>query len=468
MPESESPLYLSKKPVLTLRISERTAIAGLISLTAITALVVVGIEITERRHSVEGPPAGQESQQRKASPSEPNAMRLPTAMERSARLTPAVESPRPNGSEKTEYSYAAEKPVSMALPEAGADRVLGQPPQGPFLQAAFAPAVTGSLRSDRFRTDPATLEGAGATFPFEIYQRWFDEFHRRDPEVAFQYQSIGSGGGIRRVIEGAADFGASDVPMSDAQLAETATKIIHIPTVLGAVVPVYNIPGVRGVVRFTPEALTGIYLGKITSWSDPEIAIANRRLNLPDLPIVVVHRSDGSSTTFMFTDYLSKVSGTWQTVAGRGTSVKWPVGIGGKGDEGVASIVGQKEGAIGYVDFRYAEQNRLSFGSVLNPAGQFVTASIESMTAAAGAFHNLPADFRVSITAGPGWDAYPISSFTWLLVPEQFPDPARRKDLLAFLNWMIEDGQAMSEGLGYAPLPNRVALKVKQKIVALR
>jgi len=309
-----------------------------------------------------------------------------------------------------------------------------------------------------------TLNGAGATFPYPMYSKWFSEYHKLHSDVEINYQSIGSGGGIRQVLAGTVDFGASDGPMSDEQLAQSKVKILHVPTVLGAVVPAYNIPGVTGEIKFTPEALAGIFLGKITSWNDNALTSANPGVNLPNQPIIVIHRSDGSGTTFIFTDYLSKISPEWQSQVGKNTSVKWPVGLGGKGNEGVAGMIRQMQGAIGYIELIYAVQNKIPYGTVKNSAGSFVKASLDSVTAAAGSVKNMPADFRVSITNAPGKDAYPISSFTWLLIPVKSKDAARGKIISDFLNWMVDDGQKMTADLTYAPLPASVASKVKAAI----
>jgi phosphate transport system substrate-binding protein len=300
-----------------------------------------------------------------------------------------------------------------------------------------------------------------------MYSKWFSEYHKAHPDIQINYQSIGSGGGIRQVTAGTVDFGASDGPMTDEQLAQAKTKILHIPTVLGAVVPAYNIPGVSGEVKFTPEALAGIFLGKITTWNDKAITGPNPGINFPNQPIVVIHRSDGSGTTYIFTDYLSKVSAEWRTSVNKGTSVKWPVGLGGKGNEGVAGMIRQMDGAIGYIELIYAVQNKIPYGSVKNAAGQFVKASLESTTAAAGSVKTMPADFRVSITNAPGKDAYPIASFSWLLIPAQSKD-GKGKILSDFLNWMVEDGQKMTSQLTYAPLPDNVAAKVKDAIKQVR
>jgi len=313
-----------------------------------------------------------------------------------------------------------------------------------------------------------TLNGAGATFPYPMYSKWFNEYHNAHPDIQINYQSIGSGGGIRQVLAGTVDFGASDGPMSDEQLSQSKVKILHVPTVLGAVVPAYNVPGVSGEVKFTPDVLAGIFLGKITNWNDKAIAAANPGAKFPDQPIIVVHRSDGSGTTYIFTDYLSKISSEWAGGPGKGTSIKWPVGLGGKGNEGVAGVVRQMQGAIGYVELIYAVQNKIPYGSVKNASGEFVKASLESVTAAAASVKSMPADFRVSITNAPGKDAYPISSFTWLLIPAQSKDAAKGKIITDFLNWMVDDGQKMTAALTYAPLPDSVAQKVKAEIKQVR
>jgi len=297
-----------------------------------------------------------------------------------------------------------------------------------------------------------------------MYQKWFSEYHKAHPDIQFNYQSIGSGGGIRQVLAQTVDFGASDGPMTDEQLSQAKTKILHIPTVMGAVVPAYNVPGVSGELKFTPEALAGIFLGKVTTWNDPAIAKANPGVSLPNQSIIVVHRSDGSGTSYIFTDYLSKVSSEWQNGPGKGTSVKWPVGLGGKGNEGVAGMIRQMQGGIGYIELIYAVQNKIDYGSVKNAGGAFVKASLESVTAAAASVKSMPADFRVSITNAPGKDAYPISSFTWLLIPEKSKEAAKGKILADFLTWMVDDGQKMTAELTYAPLPGSVAEKVKGAI----
>ena len=308
------------------------------------------------------------------------------------------------------------------------------------------------------------LNGAGATFPYPIYSKWFNEYHNQHPDIEINYQSIGSGGGIRQVPAGTVDFGASDGPMSDEQLAASSVKLIHLPTVLGSVVPAYNIPGFKGELKFTPEIIAGIYLGKITSWNDAAIAKANPGVSLPNQAIVVVHRSDGSGTTYIFTDYLSKVSPDWKSQVGKGTSVSWPVGLGAKGNEGVAGMIRQMDGAFGYVELIYALQNNITYGTVKNAAGNFVKASLDSTTAAAASMKTMPADFRVSITNALGGDAYPISSFTWLLVPTNWKDKGKQKVFMDFLNWMLDQGQSMTAQLNYAPLPDSVKQKEKAAI----
>lgn len=310
------------------------------------------------------------------------------------------------------------------------------------------------------------LTGAGATFPYPIYSKWFNEYSTAHAGVEINYQSIGSGGGIRQVTTGVVDFGASDMPMTDQMLAESKVKLIHIPTVLGAVVPVYNVPGVTDL-RFSPETLANIYLNKITNWNDAAIAKDNPGVKLPDQKIIVVHRSDGSGTSFIFTDYLSKVSPEWKNGPGSGTSPNWPVGVGGKGNEGVAGLVRQLPGAIGYVELIYALQNHIDFGALRNAAGNWVKASIDGVTAAAASVKNMPADYRVSITNAPGADAYPISSFTYLLIPAHPTNMANEKVLRDMLSWIIKSGESEVSALDYAPLPQGVAEKVLKTVYAL-
>ena len=309
-----------------------------------------------------------------------------------------------------------------------------------------------------------SLTGAGATFPYPMYSKWFSDYHKMHGDVEINYQSIGSGGGIKQVIEGTVDFGATDGPMDDKQLAEFKTKrgcdVLHFPTVMGAVVPTYNIPGVTGELNFTGEALAGIYLGKITKWNDPAIASVNKDVKLPNADIVVVHRAESSGTTYIWVDFLGKVSPEWKEKVGVKTAVNWPVGLGAKGNEGVSGQIKQTEGTIGYVELIYAIQNKMPYGKVKNAAGVFVKADLASVTsAAAGAAANMPEDFRVSITNAPGKTAYPISSFTWLLVPDKIQDPAKKKAVKDFLTWMLGPGQKLAEPLAYAELPKSVVSK---------
>lgn len=310
-----------------------------------------------------------------------------------------------------------------------------------------------------------TITGAGATFPAPIYSKWFTQYSAAHPGVQVNYQPIGSGGGIQQVTNGTVDFGASDMPMKDEQLAGAKVKVIHIPTVMGAVVPVFNVPGVSDL-RFSPDVLADIYLAKITTWNDPRIAKDNPGVNLPGDKITVVHRSDGSGTSFIWTDYLSKVSPAWKSGPGSGTAINWPTGIGGKGNEGVAAEVRQLSGAIGYVELIYALQNHINFGAIRNAAGNWVKGSIEGVTAAA-ATAKIPADYRVSITNAPGPDAYPISSFTYLLIPAHPADMDKEKIIKDMLSWIVKSGESEASSLSYAPLPQNLADKVLQTIYAL-
>jgi phosphate transport system substrate-binding protein len=309
-----------------------------------------------------------------------------------------------------------------------------------------------------------SITGAGATFPYPMYSKWFEEYHKKDGNIEINYQSIGSGGGIRQVTEGTVDFGASDGPMNDEQLKAYQDKhgfpVLHFPTVLGADVPTYNIPDVTAELNFTPDAIAGIFLGRITKWNDPAIAGANKGVNLPANDIIVVHRSDGSGTTYIWTDYLSKISDEWKTKVGKGTSVNWPVGLGGKGNEGVSGLVKQTPNAFGYVELIYAIQSKMPYGRVKNSSGEFIKADLASVTAAAaGAAKSMPDDFRVSITDAPGKTAYPVSSFTWLLIPSKFSDGAKRDAIKGFVKWMLADGQNYTEALSYAKLPKEVVAK---------
>jgi phosphate transport system substrate-binding protein len=321
-------------------------------------------------------------------------------------------------------------------------------------------AVAGVLWAD----SALSINGAGATFPYPMYSKWFDEYHKKYANLQINYQPIGSGGGIKQVTEGTVDFGGTDGPMNDDQLKAFQDKhgfgILHFPTVLGAAVPTYNIPGVDAALNFTPDALAGIFLGKITKWNDPAIAGVNKGVNLPANDIVVVHRADGSGTTYIWTDYLSKLSNEWKTKVGNGTSVNWPVGLGGKGNEGVTGTIKNTPNSIGYVELIYAETNKIPYGNVKNAAGVFVKASLAAVSAAAaGKAKEMPDDFRVSIVNAPGKAAYPISSFTWLLIPEKFSDATKRDAIKGFLKWALADGQGYAENLSYAKLPKEVVAK---------
>jgi phosphate transport system substrate-binding protein len=311
------------------------------------------------------------------------------------------------------------------------------------------------------------LTAAGATFPYPIYSKWFNEYSSAHPGVEINYQSIGSGGGIAQVTKGLVDFGASDMPMTDEMLSSSKIKLIHFPTVLGAVVPVYNVPGASEL-RFSPDVLADIYLGKISTWNDARIAKDNPGVKLPDQKIIVVHRSDGSGTTFIFTDYLSKVSKDWANGPGKGTSPAWPVGVGGKGNENVAGLVRQLPGGIGYVELIYALQNKMTFGTVKNGAGNWVKASIDGVTQAAASVKQMPADFRVSITDAPGANSYPISSFTYLLIPVSGTNSANRAVIKDLLSWIVKSGESEVATLSYAPLPQSVVDKELKAIYDLK
>lgn len=313
------------------------------------------------------------------------------------------------------------------------------------------------------------LNGAGATFPYVIYSKWFDVYHQKTG-IEFNYQSIGSGGGIKQVIEGTVDFGASDAPMSAEQIKQVkekrGTEILHIPTVMGAVVLTYNLPSVGKGLKLTPEVLSGIYLGEIKKWNDSRITSINQGKKLPNEAIFVTHRSDGSGTTNIFTGYLSKVSSTWKSKVGQGTSVDWPAGLGGKGNEGVAGLVKQSEGSIGYVELAYAEQNGLPYASLKNKAGNFVMPTFDAVSsAAAGFLKEMPEDLRVEITNADGKDSWPISGFTWLLVYKDMKDKKKANAIVNFLKWAVSDGEKYAKDLYYAPLPPEV-VKLNQKKIS--
>jgi len=316
-----------------------------------------------------------------------------------------------------------------------------------------------------------TINAAGATFPAPIYQKWFEEFHKMHPDIQINYQSIGSGGGIRQLTEGTVDFGASDMPMTDEQLSKvTRYKVLHFPTVLGGVVPVYNVSGVTTDLKFSGDSLAGIFLGNIKKWNDAALKKDNPGVNLPNEDITVVHRSDGSGTSFVWTDYLSKVSPEWKGKVGANTSVNWPAGLGGKGNEGVSGLVKQTPNSIGYVELIFAVQNKMGYGLVKNMAGTFVKADVNTVTeAAAGAAKGeFPADFRVSITNSPGKNAYPVSTFTWLLIPAKIDDATKKKSIKDFLQWMMTTGQQDAAGLSYAPLPKPVVAKEQKQVASIQ
>ena len=333
----------------------------------------------------------------------------------------------------------------------------------------FPVALLGFLAVSASVATAQQITAAGATFPAPVYQKWFGEYHKAHPDVQVNYQSIGSGAGIQQLTAGTVDFGASDMPMTDHQISKLKVHPLHFPTVMGAVVPTYNVPGVAQDLKFSGEALAGIFLGTIKKWNDPALAKDNPGVKLPNEEIVVVHRSDGSGTTFVWVDYLSKVSPEWKSKVGANTSVSWPVCLGGKGNEGVAGTVKQTPGSIGYVELIYAVQNKMNYGSVKNVAGDFVKASLESVSeAAAGAAKNMPADFRVSITNAPGKKAYPISSFTWMLIPSAIPDAKKSAAIRGFLQWMLTEGQKTAPTLEYAALPKQVVAQETKQIAQIK
>jgi phosphate transport system substrate-binding protein len=333
----------------------------------------------------------------------------------------------------------------------------------------FPAALMGFLAMGPSVAMAQQITAAGATFPAPIYQKWFGDYHNAHSDVQVNYQSIGSGAGIQQLTAGTVDFGASDMPMTDEQIAKVKVHPLHFPTVVGALVPVYNLPAVTQELKFSGETLAGIYLGTIKQWNDPALAKDNPGAKLPKDDIVVVHRSDGSGTTFVWVDYLSKVSPTWKSKVGANTSVSWPVGLGGKGNEGVSGTVKQTPGSIGYVELIYAVQNKMTYGSVKNADGDYVKATLESVSeAAAGAAKSMPADFRVSITNAPGKKAYPISSFTWLLIPSTIPDAKKSAAIKAFLQWMLVDGQKTAPTLDYAALPKEVIAQETKQIAQIK
>lgn len=336
------------------------------------------------------------------------------------------------------------------------------------MKSVFACVTAAVLATAAISAQTVQINGAGATFPYPIYSKWFAEYNRLNPNVQINYQSLGSGAGIRQLTSKTVFFGASDQPMTPEQMQAAPGRVVHLPTVLGAVVPVYNIPGVTQELKFTGPVLADIFLGKITKWNDPAIASLNQGVKLPAADIVVVHRSEGSGTTYIWVDYLSKVSPEFRKTVGVAASVKWPTGVGSKGNEGIAGMVSQTPGALGYIELLWALQNKIAFGAVQNSSGAFLRASVESVTAAAAAaVAAMPADFRVSITNPPGKDAYPIASFTWLLVYENPDNKPQAKIMMEFMKWALTDGQKFAKELGYAPLPQALVdleLKALQRI----
>ena len=331
-----------------------------------------------------------------------------------------------------------------------------------FLAAALLLATASSAQT-------VQINGAGATFPYPIYSKWFDQYHKAHPNAEINYQSIGSGGGIRQLSAGTVFFGASDGPMTNDQILAAGFRIVHLPTVLGGVVPIYNIPEVKAELRFPGAVLANIFLGKITRWNDPAIQAANPGVSLPNSEITVVHRSDGSGTSYIWCDYLSKVSPEYRKTVGVATSVNWPAGVGAKGNEGVAGLVKQTPASIGYVELIFALQNKMSYGAVQNLAGEFVRASTETVSnAATEAVKSMPKDFRVSITNAPGHNVYPISSFTWLLLQQSPRDAVRSKMMVDFVRWALTDGQQYAPQLGYAPLPKEVVAMEMEALKQVR
>jgi len=496
MPEPRSPFPSQPQPeFLTIRISKLAFINGLLAVIVVVALVALGFRERAKSQTALAsalvgshhqepavasplPPSSRPSATRPEAaavqPAEPEPSVPLPAVESQAPNEPAVESSAPRQSEvlvaqlRPRQALYLEPPATDSQPEVKPEDP-PQPDSQPDQPAApstraFDPLPTRPAPS----TSPMTLSGAGATYPYPLYAKWFDDYHKLNPLVQINYQSVGSAAGVGALLRGLVDFGATDVPTSDELLSHAKTPIVNIPTALGAIVPIYNIPGLNREVRFTPEVLAGIFLGKIVSWNDPAIANVNPGANFPYLAIAVIHRSEGNAATFTFTDYLSKVNSNWRKEVGKGTSVNWPVGLGAKDDQGVAGLIRQTPGAIGYADLLYAEQNHMAFGSVSNAAGQFVKASLHSITEAAASVTELPPNTGLSITNASGQDAYPIASFTWLLVPQKLQDRAKAQDLANFLRWTTVGGQRQAENLGYAPLPGKVAAQVLKIIAQLR
>jgi len=488
----------SRQEFLTIRISKMTAMNGLLAVMVVVALVGLAFrERANRRVAGNGPAVTSEE---KAIASSSTAQKQPEGVASAPRFAaqpletksadplpspenrppaePAVDSPvaYPSESPVVEMPQGQatrfESPstnVADVQPESKPEDAPPEPPNQPDPPVApSAPASNSPLLPPARSSSPLVLSGAGAIFPHPLYSKWFDEYCKVNPRIQFHYQAIGSGAGVYELLAGMVDFGAIDIPAFDEQLAKAKPAIVRIPMVVDAIVPIYNIPGLHGEVKFTPEVLAGIYLGKIVSWDDPAIEKVNPTLNLPYLPIVAIHRWEGSDATFTFTDYLSKVNFNWQKEVGKGTTVNWPVGLAAKGNEGAAGVVRQTGGAIGYVDLLYAQSNHLPFGSVANAAGQFVKASLRSVTEAAASVTELPQTSGISITDAPGKEAYPIASFTWFLVSQRLRDPVKARDLAMFLHWTTVGGQRLAENLGYAPLPEKLVPQVLKIIAQLR
>jgi phosphate transport system substrate-binding protein len=482
---------------LTIRISKTAGLAGVVVLILIAALVAWGIrerngsQLALGNNSVEakelpatspapvlnksdGADANSVSAQtpntEDAIPQPPEPQTASQPQNEAAYPSSAPSQPEENTVEGPQRLIILREPPlsdsSNAQPETKPEDPQPQPADPP----SQPPSSSGTVdpKPSRPARPSLFLNGAGATFPYPLYSKWFSAYDHLNPGIQFNYQSIGSGAGLRQVVEGTVDFGATDVPALGQQTQNPRIPLAYIPTVLGAIVPVCNVPGVSRELRFTPAILAGIFLGKIVSWNDPAIANANPSVYLPDAPIVVVHRADGNAATFILTDYLSKVSPVWQEKVGNGTSVAWPVGLGAKGNEGVAQLIRQTRGSIGYVDLLYAEQNHLPFGTVRNSTGKFVKASLASVTEAAAAVTELPVNSGISITNAPGKDAYPLASFTWLLIPQRPNDRTKGEELVAFLYWVLDNGEPMAGSLGYAPLPQKVAVQVRKIVEKLR
>jgi phosphate transport system substrate-binding protein len=488
----------SHQEFLTIRISKLTLVNGFLALTIVLALVALGFRerknnqvalagapVTPQEHAIASPPVVESRPQAAGTPriaapfpeaSSPDPAPLP---ENRAQAEAAIDSSVANSSEavrveiaqrqSTYFELRAVKDTADTQPESKPEDLLPQPADQPDQPVAPPPpAPNPQPVRPGASASPMVLNGAGANYPYPLYSKWFDDYHKVNPQVQINYQSVGSGAGVRALLTGIVEFGATDVPAFDEQLAQAKTQIMHIPAVLGAIVPVYSIPGVSREVMFTPEVLAGIYMGRIVSWSDPAIANVNPAMNLPNMPIVVIHRAEGNAATYVFTDYLCKVSRDWQEKVGKGSSVNWPVGSAAKGDEGVAGLMRQTPGAIGYVDLVYVEQNRLPFGSVSNAAGRFVKATLHTVAEAAATVTELPPNAGISITNAPGRDAYPIASFTWFLVPKKSNDSAKGQDLAVFLDWMIDAGQPVAQNLGYVPIPRKLAVQVRKMISQIR